>query len=215
MSAESMRDILGRLSRVVNDYESPAEEILGERFRPLLDSATRFQTQVWVDAPRGPYRLDILLTDHRGRRIAIEVDGREFHNAIRDHWRTVFIITAKKADVVYRIQAPDLRANLGGVMAALIAVEPDCFNRASKTIWENATEFPLFESNEEISDSLSHESDDFRSPKGRQIALRLMHDADRCDPSVTSAYYDFAISTGLTDVDAIQREWELKRRSGK
>ena len=50
MAIEHIRDILERIPGNLRrgTYESPAEEMLGERLRSAIDPSAKFQTQVWV-----------------------------------------------------------------------------------------------------------------------------------------------------------------------
>jgi|SRR6185437_9571179 hypothetical protein len=183
MTIECIGDTLKRIPAVLAGYESPAEECLGERLRPGMCPRATFQTQVWVNTDAGQFRLDILLTDPAGRRIAIEVDGKNFHDARLDHWRTIFILAAKQADVLYRVAASRLKNDLGDVLADLAFMEPKCFNQQVLAQW--------------------------RSVKKSYICS-FGPDAHACNSRIVKLYYDFAKSTGLTDLGAIQREWDAR-----
>lgn len=224
MTIETMRDIMKRIPSMMGAYESPAEECLGERLRPAVSSSASFQTQVWVETFVGRFRLDILLTDCKGRRIAVEVDGKDFHDPVRDHWRTVFIIGDGQADVVYRVPASDLKNNLVGVLAGLAALEPMCFSQEAILQWREATDESLNnlgnedERDEGDEDPGDRDDDGERGYRGRwfgssmAIESHFRGDARDCAPATIKIYYDFAAATGLTDVDAIQEAWKLKYR---
>lgn len=220
MGIEHIRDVLQRIPSLMEAYESPAEECLGERLRSAINPTARFQTQVWVDTWAGPFRLDMLLTDKNGRRIAVEVDGKEFHEPVRDHWRTVFIIGDRQADVVYRVPARDLKINLVGVLAGLAAVEPRCFSQADIFRWREITDrgsaYPT--------DNEDESGDEGRYVGGRSYIRRWVaynvaiqgqfrQDARDCERGIINAYFDFAMATGLKDLDAIQEAWKLSHPS--
>lgn len=223
MAIEHIRDVLGRIPAILMGmYESPAEECLGERLRSAIDSTARFQTQVWVDTWVGPFRLDFLLTDKNGRRIAIEVDGKEFHEPVRDHWRTVFIVGDRRADVVYRVPARDLKINLVGVLAGLAALEALCFSRAEISRWREITDSRSIYVTADGYEETEQEEDDGdadygRSYGGRWIGLSMEShfrgDVRDCEWATIKTYYDFATATSLKDLDAIQKAWKLTRPS--
>lgn len=220
MAMEHISEVLKRIPAILTGmYESPAEECLGERLRSMVDSTTKCQTQVWVDTWIGPFRLDLVLTDRNGRRIAVEVDGRDFHEPVRDHWRTVFVVGDKRVDVVYRVPARDLRVNLMGVLAGLASVEPLCFRQTEILRWKEITDdFSIRKfTNENDEDQPEGEDEDagygetcrrrwFMST--RAIENRFRFDAIDCEGEAIKTYYDFAVATGLKDLDAIQAAWK-------
>jgi very-short-patch-repair endonuclease len=219
MAIEHIRDVLRRIPAILmGRYESPAEECLGERLRTAVSPATSFQTQVWVDTTVGSFRLDILLTDKNGRRIAVEVDGKEFHEPVRDHWRTVFVVGEGRADVVYRVPACDLKINLVGVLAGLGALEPQCFNPSELLRWREIVSSIYSNHGDDESDGdEGEECDEGRSWSdfwaGSNIAIEnhFRSNARECGSAAIKAYYDFAIATGLKDLETIQKAWESAR----
>lgn len=218
MAMEHIRDVLERIPGILTGmYESPAEECLGERLRSAIDPTAKFQTQIWVDTWAGRFRLDILLTDKNGRRVAVEVDGKDFHEPIRDHWRTVFIVGDKQADVVYRVPASDLKVNLIGVLAGLAALEPMCFSQADISRWreivDRGTAY-LADDEDEGDEEDNEYADGERSFRDRWMGYNMaieshfLGDARDCERATIKTYYDFAVATGLKDLDAIQLAWK-------
>jgi len=224
MAIEHIRDILERMPAILMGmYESPAEECLGERLRSAINPAASFQTQVWVDTWAGPFRLDILLIDKNGRRIAVEVDGRKSHEPVRDHWRTVFIVGDRQADVVYRVPARDLKINLVGVLAGLAALEPLCFSQAEISRWREITDrrsiYVAATGSEEAEQEEDGDADYEHSYSGRWVGSSMAieshfrGDARGCERATVKTYYDFATATSLKDLDAIQETWKLAHPS--
>lgn len=220
MAIEHIRDVLRRIPAILMGmYESPAEECLGERLRVTVNLATSFQTQIWVDTFAGRLRLDILLVDKNGRRIAIEVDGKEFHEPVRDYWRTVFIVGDRQADVVYRVPTTDLKINLIGVLAGLGALEPQGFNPSDILHWREIVS-SIYLNKDGNEDDRDEECDDEGQSwsnflVGSNIAIEnhFRSNSRECEPASIKTYYDFAITTGLKDLEAIQKAWELTRPS--
>lgn len=217
---QTIREVLKRIPAIMmGAYESPAEECLGERLRSAINPTASYQTQVWVETSVSRFRLDILLIDKTGRRIVVEVDGKEFHETVRDHWRTVFIMGEGLADVVYRVPASDLKINLVGVLAGLAALEPLCFNKEDIIRWKEVTDLSWVyrsdaEEESDWGDEEENDNDEGRSYHWRRLgssqAIESHFRGDRrdCEPAAIKIYYDFATATGLKDLDAIQEAWK-------
>lgn len=214
MAIEGIKEVLGHLDWTLRAYESPAEEILGERLRQAIAPDAKFEPQVAVNTSIGPFRLDQLLSDSSGRKIAIEIDGREFHHASRDFWRTVFIAGEGHVDVVYRVPAMFLKTRLIGVLAALAIVEPGFFNEAVSAWWLEAVKVnddfvaDDFDENIDGEDEDVRESTASRGYSALALANGFRSDARDCDPLNIRFFYNFAKGTGLTDLDAIRAEWD-------
>jgi len=207
MAFQHIRDVLQRLPDLwAGMYDSPAEECFGERLIKSMDPATHFQTQVWVETVAGRFRLDMLLIDRHGRRIAIEVDGKAFHDPIRDDWRTVFIMGDKQADVVYRVRASDLTANLIGVLAGLGSVEPTCFRQAELYRWQEITR-STYRGDGDREGQRSWRS--ASSSSHTLLEMRFRCQARDCIRTTIRPRYDFALATGLKDLKDIHAAWTV------
>lgn len=218
MGMEHISEALQRIEFVRTAYESPPEEMLGERLRRALAPRVQFHTQVWVDTAAGPFRLDMLLTLPTGRRIALEVDGREFHDPARDRWRTVFVLCAGRAEVVHRVPASLVYINLVGVLAGLAQAEPKAFDtreaerwrQVSPDAWQRQTAYEdQDESDLGYGAWLTGGRHDFSS---RAFLVDFRESARDCSTAVLAPYIQFVRSTGLRDVDALQAAWEREHR---
>jgi very-short-patch-repair endonuclease len=217
---EHISAAIARLARTRAAYESDPEEALGERLRDSLAPGVQLTTQVWVDTEAGPFRLDLLLT-RPGRRVAIEVDGQH-HDLGRDRWRTVFIVSAGKADVVYRVPAVFVYSNLIGVLAGLARVEPQCFKREQRDRWCEVAQARWEQSDsgssDEIPDDCEGSGEDSWSPKegwlsSRAFAMNFRCDIQECSARGLEPYLDFVQATGLRDVDLLKQAWERRYRT--
>lgn len=144
MAVNHIHETLDRLEAVRYAYESPPEESLGERIGGALTPGVQCSTQVWVDTTAGPFRSDMLLVHPSGQRVAIEVDGRDFHDPQRDRWRTVFVLCTGKVQVVYRVQAALIYTNLVGVLSGHASVERQFFDPFHATQRSNAPLGPVW-----------------------------------------------------------------------
>lgn len=207
MALEPIGNALGRMDSVIRDYESPAEESLGERLRSALASSAIFETQVEVATSIQGFRLDMLLISPARRRIAVEVDGKDFHDPNRDFWRTVFLVAERKVDVVYRVPATYVKRNLIGVLAALASLEAGCFDTETATQWRQAAERSyVFDRDDDHEDYLGRSAGGVR--ESDLILFGLRNDAFDSRPANVAPYYQFAKGSGLTSLDAIRSEWK-------
>ncbi len=213
---------LSRINTIKGHYDSPPEEMLGERVGAPVVPGVTYSMQAAVSTAAGTFRLDILLASDKGRRVAIEVDGREFHDPRRDHWRTVFILCTGQVDVIYRVPARAVYSNLVGVRAGLAAVEPGMFRSEETERWCITTERHLpadrardnsfadggFDDNGDRNDDRLECGYDARS----EWAWK---DAETCTPQALKPYLDFNRASGLRDIDQLKDAWEERRRENE
>ncbi|MBQ4854341.1 hypothetical protein IMW82_06625 [Rhodanobacter sp. B2A1Ga4] len=220
MAIKHISETLARLEVIRYAYESPPEESLGERIAGSLAAGVTFSTQAWVDTAAGPFRLDMLLVHPSGRRIAIEVDGRDFHDINRDRWRTVFVLCTGKAHVVYRVAASLIYTNLVGVLAGLANIEPRFFDPAHAARWKDVSG-DCWELASAEDDSLDHDGDAVRDgwsardgwqSSSRVFTVNFQFDMDNCSYARVMPYVEFAKETGLRDVDQLTAAWTERNR---
>lgn len=218
---------LSRLNTIKGHYDSPPEEMLGERVGAAVAPGVTYSTQAGVSTAAGTFRLDILMESDKGRRVAIEVDGREFHDPRRDHWRTVFILCTAQIDVIYRVPARAVYSSLIGVLAGLAAIEPQMFRSEETERWRIATERHLpadRDGNGSFGDGGSDDNGDrnddryecgnvARSEWARPASF--LKDAERCTPHALKPYVDFIRTSGLRNIDQLKDAWEERRRANE
>ncbi|CAM0997977.1 DUF559 domain-containing protein [Rhodanobacter sp. Root179] len=220
MAIKHISETLARLEVIRYAYESPPEESLGERISASLAPGVTFRTQAWVDTAAGPFRLDMLLVHPSGRSIAIEVDGRDFHDVNRDRWRTVFILCAGKAHVVYRIAASLICTNLVGVLAGLANAEPRFFDTTHAARWKGISgdRWEFASAEDDANDMDGEASDDGWSGQdgwwssSRAFAVSFHGDMDDCSYARVMPYVLFAKQTGLRDIDQLTEAWTGRSR---
>lgn len=200
MTIRHIRETLNRLEAVRYAYESPPEESLGERIAGALARGVQYSTQVWVDTAAGPFRLDMLLVHPSGRRVAIEVDGRDFHDPQRDRWRTVFVLCTGKVQVVYRVPAALIYTNLIGVLSGLASVERQFFDPSHSSRWSNASA-DHWEQAGADDDELDRDDDescegssrpDRWHPSSRPFTVNFRGDIQDCASAAIMPYVAFA-----------------------
>ena len=85
--------------------ESEPEVLFQMLMRRLLHPDATFQPQFPYKTRRGSYRADFLLITSFGERFTIEIDGKEFHDPVRDQFRDAFTLADGIAEHVYRFEA--------------------------------------------------------------------------------------------------------------
>lgn len=113
---------------LTHPFESAIEEQLADALDKYVAETTGFENQVEVKTPNGAFRLDFLLTSHN-RKVAIEADGREFHNYSRDMFRDALILAHTDVDAVYRLRGRDIHRMLEDALYSISVVEPWIFSQ--------------------------------------------------------------------------------------
>lgn len=108
-------------------YESEAERCFGDRLYPVLAEESTFSTQVEYETIGGVFRIDMLITSPSRRRIAIEIDGEQFHDYTRDQWRTDLLFGANAIHCMYRVRASEIVPWQHELIAHLARRESDSF----------------------------------------------------------------------------------------
>lgn len=109
-------------------YESPIEEWLAYDLLKLLAAPVVLVPQREVSTRWATFRPDFLLTTEGGRRIAIECDGKEFHDSYRDEWRDVLLLGSGALDVIYRFDGSALFHNIFDCLFVMAHFERDAFS---------------------------------------------------------------------------------------
>jgi hypothetical protein len=65
-------------------YDSPIEDRFAENLVKYLRDDVDLSTQVECKTICGDFHLDFLITSGNGAKVAIECDGKEFHDSYRD-----------------------------------------------------------------------------------------------------------------------------------
>lgn len=108
-------------------YESPIEDALAYQLVKHMSPAAKLVPQHTVHTPWGRFRADFLITSG-ARRVCIECDGRDFHDARRDEWRDVLILGSGHADAVYRFSGGAIVHSLDDCLFVLSVLEPELFD---------------------------------------------------------------------------------------
>jgi len=116
-------------SDVVAKCESPLESRFALSLIRRLHPNAHLESQVSVDTICGRFRLDFVVT-RRGRMVAVECDGKDYHDEGRDEWRDAMVLGAEAVDVIYRFRGSDLTYHLNDCLFLISQWEPDLVSPA-------------------------------------------------------------------------------------
>lgn len=104
------RSITGRHPPVyAPPYDSPIEDEFAQVLVKVLRDDVRLVPQFPVRTRWGDFRFDFMLEAADGQhRIAIECDGREFHDQSRDEWRDAATLLDAPVNAVWRFRGTDI-----------------------------------------------------------------------------------------------------------
>jgi hypothetical protein len=88
-------------------YGSPIEDRFAWAFSKYLRAEVGLEKQAETATICGTFWLDFLARVGK-RRIAIECDGKEYHDHDRDKWRDALLLGDQRVDVMYRFRGRDI-----------------------------------------------------------------------------------------------------------
>lgn len=122
--------------------ESEPEVLFQMLMRRLLHPDATFQPQLSYKTRRGSYRADFLLITRFNERIMIEIDGKEFHDPVRDQFRDAFTLADEIAEHVYRFAAQTIFQSIWHAVYAIHRHHPGVFTaEALDEIRDKASKF--------------------------------------------------------------------------
>lgn len=107
--------------------ESPIENLFIDAFEKYVSSRVEIYPQYEVHTPWGMFRLDFLIQLGE-KKIAIECDGKDFHDQCRDEWRDALILGSKQVDSIYRFRGKDLFWNVNDCVHLIFHYDKGLFN---------------------------------------------------------------------------------------
>jgi hypothetical protein len=89
--------------------------------------------QVPVESQHGDFRMDFVLS-HGNRRIAIECDGRDFHEPFRDEFRDAILLGEGHFETIYHFRGCDITYYPEDCLWLMSKLNPEIFTERSKLI---------------------------------------------------------------------------------
>lgn len=88
-------------------FDSPIEQIFAESCFKYFSHDVQVDKQVEIRSKHGIFRLDFLIQKD-SKRIAIECDGKDFHDTLKDEIRDSILLGENHCDIVYHFRGSDL-----------------------------------------------------------------------------------------------------------
>ncbi len=142
MSRVCWNSFLTRYFEASATAESEPEVLFQMLMRRLLHPDATFQPQFPYKTRRGSYRADFLLITSFGERLTIEIDGKEFHDPVRDQFRDAFTLADEIVQHVYRFSAQTIFQSIWHAVYAIHRHHPGVFTpEAVDEIRDKASRF--------------------------------------------------------------------------
>lgn len=109
-------------------YDSPIEDLFAYHFVKYASESAALTPQVEVETLCGRFFLDFVLSGSDGSRIAVECDGKEFHDFSRDEWRDAMILGERHVDAIYRLRGADIVHNIVCALYVMSRLDPSLFS---------------------------------------------------------------------------------------
>lgn len=118
---------------------SPIEEQFLWEFKKVISPESRLTREVEVQTHAGNFRLDFLIEGTEGQRIAVECDGKDFHDGEKDSKRDEAIVGIGFVQRIYRLRGRDICWNIHELIDLLGWCEPWILSERGKVNLEART----------------------------------------------------------------------------
>jgi hypothetical protein len=127
--------VIEKYSKNSGLFKSPIEDRFEERFLQFVFESIVVNRQHRISTICGEYRLDFLVR-HQRSNIAIECDGREFHDQEYDFWRDALILSTKEVDDIVRLTGHQITFYLDASLYQLARWFPWLFGERNVIVLE-------------------------------------------------------------------------------
>jgi|GEM_PF-5331467 len=113
-----------RYCQAVSTAESPIELSMQMALQRVLKEPDRLVAQVELETRRGVFRPDFLLSITPAFRLAIECDGKDYHDPLRDGFRDAFLLASRSVSAITRISGRTIHASSSKVAIDVLSEYP-------------------------------------------------------------------------------------------
>jgi hypothetical protein len=195
-------------------YDSPIEDSFALHYVKYASPSIELLSQSQVTTLCGLFILDFVIQYQSGYRVAIECDGKEYHDESRDEWRDAMILGEHHVDAIYRIRGSDIHYYIEDVLYLLAELEPGAFSERA------VSNLKVLASPEIQRYSKSHEQDhyQFQYRNGSDTGSFNLEVRRRIVPQGTrrfwQAAYRYAVSVGGGQLDEVIGQYRSKWSGG-
>jgi hypothetical protein len=109
-------------------YDSPIEDAFAFNIVKYLEKGVELIPQYEVITSRGKFILDFILKTPNKEIIAIECDGREYHDFFRDAFRDAFILKENDIDEIIRFTGKYINYYFEACLFFMLKYHPELFS---------------------------------------------------------------------------------------
>mgnify|MGYP003407632817 FL=1 len=150
-------------------YDSPIEDLFAKHYTEWAAPGVNLTPQEHVNTICGLFILDFVISTPDGYRVAVECDGKEFHDESRDEWRDGMILGEGAVDAIYRLRGEDINFRLDEVLYVLLRLEPSIFAAKAEA------RFTVLASPEVVRLSYTHDVDSYTTRFARDVDRGFLH----------------------------------------
>lgn len=131
-------------------YDSPIEATFAEHCLKHLSPNVHAEKQVEANTKHGSFRVDFALST-ANRRIAVECDGRDFHEGLRDELRDAILLGEEHFDTVYHFRGCDIVCYPNDCVSLMSLLDSELFSERGRLNLDRLRHLEISDSAEELS----------------------------------------------------------------
>lgn len=190
----------------MSEYESPIEEYLLDKLRSHLAPGASLDLQVPFETFVQGFRVDALLK-YGCESVAIECDGREFHDPYRDEWRDALLLGHRHVTSVVRFGGANIMDVPLVCLLSLSLWFPDAFTERGRIVFAGAGTqmYSLGGDESRVFGRYHVGGNTFREFKASRTGTG--------GREMWRTYWSFAYSCGKASLDEIIKKWRSSDRN--
>lgn len=198
-------------------YDSPIEDIFAWHCRKYLRDDIEFDSQVEIDTKHGKFFIDFVIST-KDYKLAVECDGKDFHEGHRDEIRDAIILGEGHLDTIYRFRGSDLTYSPTECVWLMSVIDPIIFSRRGIVQLEHLNRLKVTVGNDLAEKELifGEVYDDYDDERHRFSAYRTSACANPGRNYHWKALYKFACeNSNLNFQELYDKDIEEMREAGK
>jgi very-short-patch-repair endonuclease len=127
-----VRFIEKEMESIIEALDSPIEEKLAYHAIKYISDDTELISQFGIKTICGEFRVDFIIRDNKGLCVAIECDGRNFHDEHRDEWRDAMILGDSDISAILRFKGADIQYHIKDLLYLTAKAYPQFFSERGR-----------------------------------------------------------------------------------
>lgn len=204
-----------------NQLESPLEEIFIQQFEKFVNDRFEIIPQYEIRNSAGLFRLDFLLRSN-DYSVAIELDGKEFHDEWRDEWRDAVMLGNGQVDCIYRFRGKDITTYIHECLFALFVNDRKLFDSRYAQVSKSLVDTEIFTNPEaqfrHLADCMVYSiptTDEFGESTGRYHDIRMVRRSKDDLSQYWQTLFEFSQNYPGKSIDALISLRNNYNKSGK